>query len=504
MSWIFKDEPSTPPDPKAARTRAILLSLPFALLGLVALVMFLHDALLGGMPRQKAITTLSFIAACLGFVALILGINAKKMVIQSAGRKLAATEAPDKPWLKRADWAKGRIASGSKKSVFLLWLFTVVWNLISAPVVFIGLPAELHKGNHAILVALLFPIVGIGMIIYVLKATLAWRKFGQSIFEMAAVPAAPGGTLEGQIQVRTKLQPQHGLHLRLSCIRQTTTGSGKNRHKTEKILWQNEKWLRPDLPQTDLNATGIPLYFKLPADQPASTPESGDGIHWRLEASAKLRGPDFHASFEVPVFKLAETPEISDDPTAQYQMSLDEVRQQIHSKIQVNDLPGGGKEFIFPAARNPGVAAGLTAIWLVFTSVVAVLVWHRNRVPVIFPLVFGFFDLLLTLFAFDLLFRRSRIAVTPEGAAIQISWLFFKKERNIAAADITGVTAEQGMTVGHQAYYDLKIRSRSGDSQKSKFIQANDDGITVASSIADKPEADWLVQQMNAGLARPA
>ena len=175
---------------------------------------------------------------------------------------------------------------------------------------------------------------------------------------MAAVPAASGGTLEGEIQVKSKLQPQHGLHLRLSCVRRTTTGTGNNRSTTEKILWQDEKWLRADLPQTDLNATGIPIFFRLPDNLPESTSSSGDGIHWKLEASATLRGPNFHAAFEVPVFKLPEPPEISDDPTLQYQMSLDEVRKQIHSKIQIADLPDGGKEFIFPAARNPGFAIG--------------------------------------------------------------------------------------------------------------------------------------------------
>ena len=70
MGWIFKDEPATPPDPKTERTRVLLLALPFAILGLVALVMFVHD-LFGGIPKQRAITILSFIAACIGFVALI-------------------------------------------------------------------------------------------------------------------------------------------------------------------------------------------------------------------------------------------------------------------------------------------------------------------------------------------------------------------------------------------------------------------------------------------------
>src|SRR5208282_4123605 len=327
-NWIFKDEPSTPPDPKAARRRATLLASPFALLGIVVLVMFLHDAWLGGMPRQKVITTLSFIAACGGFVALIFGINAKKTAMQSASLKLSVPETSEKPWLKRGDWAAGRIASGTRKSVLLLWMFTLFWNAVSAPFVFTAIPNGWHNGNHAVLIALFFPIVGVAMIIFALNTTLTWRKFGQSIFEMAAIPGALGGTLEGEIQVKTRLQPQHGLQLRLSCIHRVTTGSGKNRRTVEKIFWQDEKWLRADLPQTDLNATGIPIYFKLPDNLPESTTGAGDGTRWKLEASANLRGPNFHATFDVPVFKLPEMPEISDDPTAQYQMPLDEIRKQ--------------------------------------------------------------------------------------------------------------------------------------------------------------------------------
>src|SRR5579862_3217964 len=130
MGWIFKDEPSLPPDPKAERTRVMLLALPFALLGIAALVMFVHD-LIGGMPKQRAITILSFIAACIGFVALIFGINAKKMAIKSSGLKSSLPETPEKPWLKRKEWATGRITSGARKSVLLLWVFVIFWLAFS-------------------------------------------------------------------------------------------------------------------------------------------------------------------------------------------------------------------------------------------------------------------------------------------------------------------------------------------------------------------------------------
>jgi hypothetical protein len=74
--------------------------------------------------------------------------------------------------------------------------------------------------------------------------------------------ANPG---EGKIAAATRIAPA------LSCVRRTTTGKSNNRSTTEKILWQDEKWLRADLPQTDLNATGIPVFFKLPDNLPEST-----------------------------------------------------------------------------------------------------------------------------------------------------------------------------------------------------------------------------------------
>jgi hypothetical protein len=244
-------------------------------------VLFLHDASLGGMPRQKAIVTLSFVASCAGLVALILGINAKKTAMAAAVPKSSSSEVSDKPWLKRAEWVSGRIASGARKSVVLLWIFTLLWCGISAAISLAIIPPELQRGKHAALLALIFPVIGLALIGFALQTTLAWRKFGQSLFEMAALPGALGGTLEGEIQVPTRLPPPHGLQLRLSCVRRTTTGSGKSRSTTEKILWQDEKWLRPDLPQTDLNATGTATNSTTPTATNSRRPGSCSAAYRR-------------------------------------------------------------------------------------------------------------------------------------------------------------------------------------------------------------------------------
>jgi len=484
-NWIFKDEPSAPPDPKTARTRVILLSLPFVLLGLAALVMLVHD-MIGGIPRQRLITILSFVAACIGFVAIIFGINAKKMALKTASLKSAAPQTSEKPWLERKEWAAGRITSGARKSVVLLWIFVLFWLAVSTVITVLVVPPEWHRGNHAALIALIFPLVGLAVLVFAFNTTRAWRRFGKSYFEMAAMPGALGGTLEGMIQVNTRLRPEHGLHLRLNCLRRSTTGTGNSRSTTEKILWQDEKWLRADLPQTDLNATGIPVYFKLPADQPESTIAVGDGTHWKLEASAHLRGPNYHATFEVPVFNVPETPAPTDDPTAPYQMSLDEIRQQIHSHVQVKDLADGGREFVFPAARNPGFAGGATAFLLIWTAIVVFLVW--KHAPLIFPLVFGVIDLLMAAFTFDLWFRRSRVVATPAQVQIETAWLGIKKQRTLKISEVAKIFTDIGATAGHTAYYDLKLRTRDGQE------------FTAAKNLGSKPEADWLAQQMAAAV----
>jgi len=481
-NWIFKEESAAPSDPSAARNRAMLLSLPFAIVGILALIFLLHDEIGSGfrMERKLAMGLLSAAVVCGGLIALIIGISAKKHALKA----IPAKTDDEKPWLKRKDWADGRIASSSRKTALILWIFVAFWCGISGVISLFVVPQQFHQGNHAALIVLVLPIVGLAMIVFALNTTRAWRKFGQSIFEMPAVPAASGGALEGKIRVKAKLEPQHGLHLRLACVRRATTGKSNNRQITEKILWQDEKWLRADLPQMDLNATGIPVFFKLPDNLPESSAAGGDGIHWKLEAAATLRGPNFHAAFEVPVFNLAEPPAISDDPTAQYQMSLDDVRKQIHSKIQANDLPDGGKEFIFPAGRNPGFATGATVIWLIWTGVIILLVC--KHAPPLLPLVAGAADLLMTAFVVDLWFRRSRVVIANGEIKIEAAWFDFKKQSALKISDAANFTADVGATAGHTVYYDLRVSARDGRE------------FTLAKNLNNKPEADLLARQLTA------
>ncbi|HUZ07206.1 MAG TPA: hypothetical protein VMV89_06925 [Candidatus Paceibacterota bacterium] len=431
------------------------------------------------------------------------------------------TDGGAKPWLVRADWAAGKIKPTSTAPVGFLLLWAFLALAMSAPAIH-AIPTEWRKGNHAILVALLFPAVAIYLLGFSFVKWRSRRRFGDCFFEPAQIPAPLGGTLEGMIQTGAPLKLEQGLHLKISCIRRTVsaTGAGNNRRDNiqETVLWQDEKILAPNagLPEPEPGHTGIPVHFKLPADQPECFAIGNDSVFWRLEAKSKMRGPDFSVAFDVPVFKVAGViAEAADepDPTTSLQEPVEEVRRDEHSKIRVSNGPNG-REFYFPAARNLGTSFGLTFFFLAWTgATLAAYFLFKSR---LFEIVFTAVDILLFIICFNLWFKSSRVAIDSTGVRVTKHWLLLSRSRTFAASDIVRFDTKAGMTSGTTVFYDLKLVTKgsedsfaaakegyqqTGQRPPLKFPASSSGGFTLASGIASKPEATWLVQEMTKALA---
>ena len=444
--------------------------------------------------------------------------------IRKLSNPAAAVPPPreDKPWLKRADWAAGKIKSTAGAQVKLFAIMAVAFCGMGGLFTFTVLPKELQKGNYPALLVLLFPAIGIGFVIAIVRAVRAHRRFGDCFFELASIPGALGGSLDGMIQVGTRLRLEHGLHLKLSCIRRVVTGSGKNQNTQETVLWQDEKVFAPDasLPEPEPGHSGIPVFFKLPADQPECFAHGNESVSWRLEAKAKMSGPNFAATFEVPVFQVAGAAidEQADepDPTAALQMPVEELRRDEHSKIQITDGPGG-REFYFPAARNPGMAAGLTVFFIIWSG----FLWFMTvkGAPIMFPIIFGLIDVLIFFGLLNAWFKSSRVTVDSTGVTAVNRWLLVARTHRFAAADIVRFDTKVGMTSGTQTFQDLKLVTaasansyaasqekfrQTGERPPLKFAVSSPGGVTLAGGLASKPEADWLVQEMTRALGRKA
>jgi hypothetical protein len=514
----FKPGKSDPPAKSAgifSNVFLFLFGLPFLAVGVFGIEQAISKIVEGKARDALLPGLLGPIFACAGLGVMFLAVSTRKKTKRDAEIR---TLHPDQPWLLREDWAVGRIKSSVSAQVKIYSFVALMFCGIGAMYAFAALPKELHKGNFKALIVLVFPAIGIGFMIAVVRAMLARRRFGDCFFELAQVPIPLGGTLEGMIQTGARIRLEHGLHLKLSCIRRTVSGSGKNRSVQETILWQDEKVFKSevDLPEPEPGHSGIPVFFKLPADQPECFARGNEAIIWRLAAKAKMAGPDFSATFDVPVFKVAGAAAEADepDPTTSLQMPVEELRRDEHSKIEVTDGPNG-REFYFPAARNTGTALLTTLLMLIFNGIAAV-TFHVHA-PILFPIAFGLFGILLLCGTFSLWFKSSRVTIDSSGVRAVNRWLFFSRTRRFAASDVARFATKAGMQSGSQVFLDIKLITQAGndsfEAEKVKYQQTGQmpplkfrafdpSGVTLASSIASQPEAAWLVQEMTKALAR--
>jgi hypothetical protein len=410
--------------------------------------------------------------------------------LKAATNPAAAGPPPraEKPWLARADWAAGKIKSSADAALKPYFMMALVCCGMGALFIFFVIPKELHKGNYHTLPILILSAMGVFFLLYTLQQRRGLRRYGETSFVMTSVPGAPGGALEGSIQTGAPLRPEQGLRLRLSCIRRVTCG----KNNREDILWQDERILKNDAVSAQSGHAVIPVYFQLPASQPECFEHGFEAIIWRLEAKAKVSGPDFNAVFDVPVFNVASAAAAQaaePDTTAALQMPIEEVRRDEHSKIQIRNAPGG-REFFFPAARNLGVAFVLT-VFMLFWSVVVCFLFHV-KAPWLFRVVFGLADVFLVHGCLNLWFKQSRVTFYSRGVRVAKHWLIFGRTRSFDTSNVARFDSKVGFTAGQQLYYDIELITRT------------EKKITVGTGIASKPEADWLAREMNGALGHSA
>ena len=463
----------------------VLFLLPFCAIGCVTFVLSVHRALNGEWADAGffLIFALGFGGLGFGFLAAILYGNRLKREQDEI-----AAEHPDEPWLWRREWAAGRIESKSRAGVIAGWLFALFWNLISAPVVLVGLPQEMAKGNKSALFALFFPLAGVLLLAWAIRATLRYRRYGVSVFRMTEVPASLGRVLRGVIITRSRVRPNDGFQLTFSCVNRVTSGSGKNSTTTERVLWQEERVASP-MPAEGRQATAIPVVIPLPSEARESSVENSDNeIIWRLEVQADVPGVDYAARFEVPVFRTAQSDKpLSEEELRELGALPDEgYRPPQHSKIRVTEALRRTEVF-FPPARNPLVATMVTAFLAVWTGVIVWLL-YADLGGKIFAVLFGLFAPLLAWAAAKLWLGTTRVIASDSQLKVTNGFLGFGRTRSVSANDVKRVEVARGMQSGSKIWYDLKANLADGKK------------LSLGSSIASKREAEWLASRIGRAL----
>lgn len=390
---------------------------------------------------------------------------------------------PHEPWLWRPEWADGRIESSARQRTLMAWIFSIFWNLIAFTVPFFVVPEALREGNRAVLLALVFPAIGLGLLVWAIRLTVRYRKYGISVFRLATVPGVIGRLLQGIIVTNAPVRPLEGFRVTLTCINRISRSGSDNTH--EKVLWQEERSVTRV--HREGRRTVIPVSFRLPHDARESDErDQHDKVIWRLEAHASVPGVDYHVSFDVPVFR---TPESDTPLTEEEEMSLaapeGEFCQPPESRISVRESLRR-TEIYLPAARNLGLASGISVFFIMWTGVVYAL--PKLGAPLIFPIVFGLFDLLLGYAVVASWLLTTHIVAEPSGIRAKSGVLGFGRIRQVPLNEIDDIVLKIGMQAGNRPYYDIKIVRDSGKKVKA------------GSAIRDKREAEWLIETLWRGL----
>lgn len=393
-------------------------------------------------------------------------------------RKAAA---PDAPWMWREDWAAGKVKSSGGMEQGFFWGFAIVWNLVSLPLVYF-LPEEIvEKGNTAALLGFLFPMVGIGLLVFAVRLSMARARYGESWFSLNNVPGVVGGSIAGIIHVEKPLPPGTPVDLILSSIRR---GVGKNSSDT--TLWQDE--------HQAVEAGGISVHFRIPYEcQPTSGGE-GPSIFWRLTAGSSVPGVDYRASFEVPVFRTARSsPSITEesilqDDAQRVSAGPTPPHQEVEPAAWVEVRPKSpeGKEFLLRPGGIPKGSAGLFVFLAVWMGIVALLA--ISDAPIMFPLVFGMFGVVIVALVAITAMLETRIVI--EGGTVEVMHriLGFRHGVRFPCSEVTAVHTAAGGQSGTKSSYSVEFVQRSGTK------------IGTWHFVPDRSQAEWLARELSRAL----
>jgi hypothetical protein len=457
----------------------VLFLLPFGAVGVFAVVQASLAAQAGRWAQAGFLTAFALVFGGVGFGGIASIVRSRRRLAEGATRE---QRYPGAPWLWREDWAARRITDSTRLTVWGSWAFAVLWNLVSIPAATVAVRAALGQGDRAALIALLFPAVGLGLLVWAVRATIRYRRFGVSRFELATLPGVVGHAVEGTVRPPAGLRPPEGFRVVLSCIRRQTSGTGRSRSTTEHVLWQEER-------RTMGGGAGIPVTFAIPPDAVPTDPRGGsDRVLWRLEVTGEVPGVDYAAAFEVPVFRTAE----SDSPRTEAERAADptivapgEYHRPAGSRIRVSTTRRG-TEIYFPPARNPGFAAGLTGFAVIWLGAIAVLL--RVHAPILFPLVFGLFGLLLIVATLDAWLGVTRVLAERGAVTVATGWLTPRRERSLRADQVTDVTIRIAAQAGSTPYYEVNL------------VTAEGKRVAAGQGIRDKREAEWLAATVRAAM----
>lgn len=388
--------------------------------------------------------------------------------------------------------AEGIVSNNKSGYQLMLGLGAAIFG-IAVPVSYLAISEQLPQANYAVLLVLIFPLLGAVLLRQGYGKLQHWQKIGKTPFFPEPFPGCAGGQVGGYFTL------QHGRFAQmpqaeLSCLHVYQSGSGKNRTTHRQPLWHGQSivsrtldgkhWLVLDVPST-LPATGKDPAYK-------------GRIEWQLSCKGALQqGPEqleFSRQWTLPVIagnaRCVWQPSAAEVELQQQQRQVaafDAAASQIQQQVQGNTL-----HLTSRAGRHTSAALSLMLFGVIFTAsgvFLSVEALRQGGMLWLMALVFTPIGVLILLFGLFWLGRNLEASVAP-GEIRMLRTMFGLRLYQRQAA----------LTNPEQLQIKQTMVSTNSEGERTEYyrLQADADGKTLvlAEGIIGRDAAEALKQQV--------
>jgi len=393
-------------------------------------------------------------------------------------------------WQARAEWHDNRIRSSARSTLWSAWGFALFWNAISSPIPFF-LPAELARGNQLAWIAVIFPLIGFGLLVYAIRQTLNWRRFGRTLLEMDPFPGAIGADVGGMVELKLAYHSSYLFVVTLTCQHAYRRRSRNGSQTVRDVKWQDEQ--RAEV-RAGMQGTRLHFLFHPPAELPESSAGHDSWDEWTVQVSANLPGTDFERSWEVPVF-INAGPQNARNQIRGHR--IESGTRALSSKLVRVRETGAGVELYYPYLRHPGLAFGTLLTGAGFAGF-AWLFHTLSDGDGLSRLFIGLFVLaggLILAWGLYLPGNSLRVTADRQGLTTVRGIFGLHFTRHVDAGEIAAIEKSIGMQAsqGNQsrAYYRIEVHGRDGRR------------TTAGAGIPGASNVDAIIQKIKQALDLP-
>lgn len=368
-----------------------------------------------------------------------------------------------RPWLDEDDWQNGQIHSNARSALYGSFFFAVIWNAISFPVAFFAIEDTYHGWTidhlDPALFVLLFPFVGIGLMVWAYKNYRQWSAFGRLSMTLDPYPGSIDGDVGGFLELPMQWRSGYDFKVTINCIHHTITRSGKNTSHNQKVVWKKHAAV-----EYEPSANGIRLKFKSPVDAGLSDSEAAEGrdyFRWIVHIKGQYQQSKIKLDreFDIPVFKLktpqnsqlhvvASAPEVTADQISDEQVSIKQNTRSL--------------ELHYPRSRYGSMGKTLFVFALFFLAVTAFLGYETVSdiqrsssfsffsvgVTGFMTLIFGLVSFSMLAFALHLMSNRLDVLIDSSGITVMSRSLIHRSTKVANLSQVRNISKNTTMSSG--------------------------------------------------------